>query len=256
MTEELVLTTVDAGVATVTLNRPDARNALNSALLRALPEAMAAMEADDAVDVVILTGADPAFSAGLDLRELGSSGDNIQSTNLGSRFWGAMTKPVIGAVNGPAVTGGFEMALQCDFLVASERAKFGDTHARVGVIPGGGMSVLLPQAIGVRKAKQLSLSGRFLDAHEALQWGLVTYVVPHDDLLAFTHALAADIAANDRLAVRTLLQEYTDISQTTVAEGWRIEGTRFVEFRDAHFDPAAVAARRDAVIERGRAEKG
>ena len=260
---DVVITTIDGSVATVTLNRPEARNAMNSALLRALPEAMAAVEADDAVDVVVITGADPAFCAGLDLRELGSSGANLAggsdlpaaggSGSAERGFFRAMSKPVIGAVNGPAVTGGFELALQCDFLVASERARFGDTHARVGVIPGGGMSVLLPQAVGIRKAKELSLSGRFLSAEDARQWGLVTHVVAHDELLPFTMALANDIAANDRAAVRALLAEYKQNALTTVAEGWAIESANFDAFRRT-FDPAAVEARRQAVVDRGRTE--
>ena len=255
---DLLLTEVADGVATVTLNRPEARNALSSELLRLLPQAMAALEADDAVGVVILTGADPAFSAGLDLRELGATGDNLTGAGDGAfkgpRFWPPMTKTVIGAVNGPAVTGGFEMALQCDFLVASDRARFGDTHARVGVIPGGGMSVLLPQAIGVRKAMQISLTGRFLDAREALDWGLVTHVVPHDELLPFTRGLAADIVANDPTAVALLLDEYKQAALTTVGEGWAMETANFRAFRTNGFDPAKVAARREAVIEKGRAQ--
>jgi enoyl-CoA hydratase len=162
-----------------------------------------------------------------------------------------MTKTVIGAVNGPAITGGFELALQCDFLVASERARFGDTHVKFGLIPGGGMSVLLPQAVGIRKAKQISLTGRFLDAAEALQWGLVTHVVPHDDLLPFALGLAADIAGNDRGAVAALLDEYTTSALGTVAEGWERETANFRAF-GASFDPSKVAARREAVMEKGR----
>lgn len=256
-TDDVVLTEVSDRIGVVMFNRPDARNAMNTDVLRALPRAMAAMEADDEVDVVILTGADPAFCAGLDLKELGSTGANLKGgTDSGGKwkrgFWAPMTKPVIGAVNGPAITGGFEVALQCDFLVASERARFGDTHARFGVMPGGGLSVLFPQAVGIRKAKQVSLTGRFLDADEALQWGLVTFVVPHDELLAFTRGLAADIVANDQHAVRALLAEYKQTALTTVGEGWDIETRLFDEFRTRSFDPATVAGRREAVTERGR----
>ncbi len=156
---ETVLSETSERVCTVTLNRPDARNAMNSELQRALAIALADAEADDGVDVVILTGADPAFCAGLDLRELGSTAANLvggrddQNRSPFTVLW-TMTKPVIGAINGPAVTGGFELALACDFLVASERATFGDTHARVGVTPGGGLSVFLPQTVGLRKAQR------------------------------------------------------------------------------------------------------
>ncbi|MHB8671776.1 MAG: enoyl-CoA hydratase [Acidimicrobiales bacterium] len=249
---ELVLAEVADGIATVTLNRPESRNALNSEMLASIPVVMGEMEDDDRVEVIVLTGVDPAFCSGLDLKELGSTGANLRSGFKGPGFWAPTTKPVIGAVNGPVVTGGLEMALQCDFLVASERARFGDTHARVGVIPGGGMSALLPQAVGVRKAIQMSLTGRFLEADEALRWGLVTHVVAHEDLLGFTRSLAADIAGNDPAAVRILLEEYRQGSLVTAGEAWRAETERFRAFHRSGFDPAKVASRRQAVVDRGR----
>lgn len=246
MRSELVLVDIAGGIATVTLNRPQSRNALNSELMRAVATTMAALGADDTVEVVIVTGADPAFCAGLDLKELGSSGGNL-STGEGSgrdgwarTFWPALPKPVIGAVNGAAVTGGLELALQCDFLVASERAVFGDTHAKVGVIPGGGMSILLPQRVGFAKAIQLSLTGRFLDAAEALRWGLVTHVVAHDRLLPFTQELASDIVGGDRDAVQVVLDEYRHNAFVTGGDAWDAETERFLEFRRVTFDPARV----------------
>src|SRR5215211_2796959 len=158
---ETVLSESSARVCTVTLNRPDARNAMNTELQRALAIALASAESDDGVDVVILTGVDPAFCAGLDLRELGSTAANL----VGGRddehrspftvLW-TMTKPVIGAVNGPAVTGGFELALGCDFIVASERAAFADTHVRVGVYPGP-VLLDLPRRVGIAWAREMSL---------------------------------------------------------------------------------------------------
>src|ERR671923_1231543 len=195
---ELVLSETSDRVSTLTLNRPEARNALSSELQRALAIALAAAESDDDVDAVVLTGADPAFCAGLDLRELGTTAANLvggrddENRSPFTVLW-TMTKPVIGAINGPAVTGGFELALGCDFLVASERATFGDTHARVGVTPGGGMSVFLPQTVGLRKAKEMSLTGNFIDAREAFALRLVNRVVPHDELLPTARKLAADI---------------------------------------------------------------
>src|SRR3954447_25070376 len=185
----VLLSDVADGIAVLTLNRPEKRNALNGELTAALRKGMAQADADDSVSVIVLTGADPVFCAGVDLTDIGGGAPDRFTPGTESepgRPWRRTTKPVIGAINGAAVTGGFELALQCDFLVASDRARFGDTHARVGVIPGGGWSVLLPQAVGVRKPKQLSLTSRFLDADEALRWGLVTHVVPHDELLAFT----------------------------------------------------------------------
>ena len=146
---------------------------------------------------------------------------------------------MIGAVNGAAMTGGFELALQCDFLVASDRARFADTHARVGVVPGGGMSTLLPARIGFAKAVQLSLTARPLDAQEALAWGLVTFVVPHDDLLAFTRELAAQVVATDPAARRAILRLYRQNAMTTPGDAWDNETADFVAFR-ATFDPAKV----------------
>ena len=149
---------------------------------------------------MILTGTDPAFTAGLDLKELGTDGSNLAGGTGadGSRNsdgvrgpFPTLTKPLIGAVNGVAITGGFEYALNCDFLVASEHAKFGDTHSRVGVMPGWGLTVLLPQAIGIRRAREMSFTGNFMLADEALAFGLVNHVVPHADLMPFTRAARA-----------------------------------------------------------------
>src|SRR2546423_1832625 len=182
-----------------------------------------------------------------------------RATNLGggrdarhrSPFRGlwAMTRPVIGATSGPAVTGGFELALGCDFLVASERATFGDTHARVGVTPGGGLSVFLPQTVGLRKAKEMSLTGNFIDAREALELRLVNHVVAHDELLPTARRLAADIVGNDQHAVRNLKQLYDRGSKLSVGDAIALEQERFRNFR---VDPSEIERRRTGVVERGR----
>jgi enoyl-CoA hydratase len=251
---DVVLTEISDRVATVTLNRPSARNALNSELLRALPEALNAVEADDDVDVVILTGADPAFCAGLDLRELGSSGGNLGAGATLRGPFPPMTKPVIGAVNGPAVTGGFEVALACSFLVASERARFADTHSRVGVMPGWGLTVLLPEAVGVRRARELSTTGNFLSAETALQWGLVNHVVPHEELLPFCRSLALDIAGNDQTGVRRMLETYRATTGTTIDDAWDVEASMARDWQGRSFDPTEVEKRRAAIIARGRTQ--
>ncbi|MFA5885028.1 MAG: enoyl-CoA hydratase [Acidimicrobiia bacterium] len=267
-TSELVLVATDGGVCTVTLNRPEARNALDTALHRASARALWAAELDDTVAAVVLTGADPAFCAGLDLRELGGGGENLRGGGSGPEgtpdgvpagtpdnpidaVW-KMTTPVIGAINGPAVTGGFELALGCDFLIASERAAFGDTHARVGVTPGGGMSVFLPMAVGLRKAKEMSLTGNFVDAAEALRIGLVNHVVPHEDLLPTARRLAADIAGNDPRAVRHLKALYDTNARLTVGDA--LANEREV-FRTYAVDFAEVERRRADVVERGRRQQ-
>ena len=254
--DETVLSETADRVCTVMLNRPDARNAMNSELQRTLAIALGGAEADEGVDVVILTGADPAFCAGLDLRELGTTAANL----VGGRddehrspftvLW-TMTKPVIGAINGPAVTGGFELALGCDFLIASERATFGDTHARLGVTPGGGMSVFLPQTVGLRKAKEMSLTGNFIDAREALEFRLVNHVVAHEELLPAARRLAADIAGNDQEAVQNLKQLYDRGSKVSVGEAIALEQDRFRNFR---VDPSEIERRRTTVVERGRGQ--
>ncbi|MEO1169727.1 MAG: enoyl-CoA hydratase, partial [Pseudomonadota bacterium] len=185
------------GYAILTLNRPEAMNALSAALRSELARTVLDMEADPDIRVLILTGAgERAFTAGLDLKELGSGASTIGDavdvedpvTALG-RFSG----PVIGAINGVAITGGFELALACDVLIASENARFADTHARVGIMPGWGLSQKLSRAIGISRAKELSLTGNFLSAERAERWGLVNLVVAAEVLLQKARQLAVDM---------------------------------------------------------------
>jgi enoyl-CoA hydratase len=264
---DVALLEVADRVATVTLNRPEARNALSAELRRAIPAAVAQADADPEVAVVILTGADPAFCAGLDLKELGRDGGPLQPAGTDELPAGAerafsgsrasmlpTTKPVIGAVNGVAVTGGLELALHCDFLVASERARFADTHARIGVQPAWGMTVLLPQAVGIRRAREMSTTGNFVDAATALTWGLVNHVVPHEELLPFARALAGDIASNDADTLRTLLASYDEGSRGTVADAWQVEGRAFRAWQRERMDPAEIERRRLGVVARGRTQ--
>jgi enoyl-CoA hydratase len=150
------------------------------------------------------------------------------------------------------VTGGLELALHCDFLLASERARFADTHARVGVLPGWGMTVLLPQAVGLRAARDMTTTGRFVDAAEALRLGLVTRLVPHDRLVDAAVAVGEEIATNEPAALTELLASYRYCSQVDAHAGLVHEQEVSARWRRTSFDPAAVAARRDAVIERGR----
>jgi len=252
---DLVLVETAEHIRTITLNRPGARNALNAALQSAAAEALAAAEAEPGVNVVILTGADPAFCAGLDLKELGqggpaSGGGSKFPTNPFTVLW-SMTKPVIGAINGACVTGGFELALACDFLVASERARFGDSHARVGFTPAGGMSVFLPHAVGLRKAREMSFTGNFIDAAEAHRLGLVNHVVPHGDLLLFARSIAADVASGDQDAVRAMKHIYD--------HSWRVTGDDAIAYELEIFagrtlDAATIEARRREVVDRGRSQ--
>lgn len=261
MTEQdVVLVDISDRVATITLNRPEQRNALNRYVRKALPEAITACDANDDVDVMILTGADPAFCAGVDLKEFGSGqvqqGEGFAEVGDGrTSFRGALpphTKPLIGAINGVAVTGGFEVALNCDFLIASDRARFSDTHARVGVMPGWGLTVLLAQRIGIGRAKQMSVTGNYVDAATACAWGLVNEVVPHEELLPYCRKLAADIVSNDQAGVRRMIQTYNEVTGTTIDEGWKIEARVSRDWEGAGFDPASIEARRQQVVARGR----
>ena len=259
MADDCVLLDVSERIATITLNRPEARNALSSEVLRLLPELMRQAEADADVDVMILTGTDPAFCAGLDLKELGSSAGNLGggSGADGSRNsdgvrgpFPKLTKPLIGAVNGVAITGGFELALNCDFLVASEHAKFGDTHSRVGVMPGWGLTVLLPQAIGVRRAREMSFTGNFMLADEALAFGLVNHVVPHAELIPATRRLALDIIGNDQAGRPPDPLDLRRDHDRRRPLGDR--GPRQPGLAPHHFSPDQVAARRQAIQARGQ----
>ena len=192
---------IDGPVATLTLNRPEAMNALSRAMRTALRDALVKLDADDSVRAIVLTGAGRAFCAGLDLKELGSE-DGALGSAVGTdpaanpvAAMDACKKPIIGAINGAAITGGFEVALACDVLIGSTLARFADTHARVGIMPGWGLSQKLSRAIGISRAKELSLTGNFLDAATAADWGLINRVVEPQDLLAVCQKLAADMAS-------------------------------------------------------------
>jgi enoyl-CoA hydratase len=195
--DDLVLRTDHGAVRVVTLNRPQARNALNRGLIRALYAALKVADDDASVRAVVLTGTDPAFCAGIDLKEAARDGlkyfDEFKTQSCISAV-AEMRTPIVGAINGSTFTGGLELALGCDFLIASERAVFADTHARVGILPGGGMTARLPQVVGGAMARRMSMTGEVVDAVRAERIGLVTEVVVHDGLLSRAVELAAKIA--------------------------------------------------------------
>ncbi len=256
--EDVVLVDINDAVAVVTLNRPNAMNALSRAMRQQLAAAMHRLEADDSVRVVILTGAgDRAFTAGLDLKELGEEGlaaanaegadDNpVKALEL-------LTKPCIGAINGVAITGGFEVALACDVLIASDRARFADTHARVGIMPGWGLSQKLSRLIGPYRARELSLTGNFLDATTAAAWGLVNRVVPPHELLRTAQALAADMATIDPAFAAKYKALINEGYGMTFAQGLALEAERSVA-ANAQVAPAAIEVARTAVQARGRSQ--
>jgi enoyl-CoA hydratase len=222
-------TAIDDGVAVITINRPEARNALSSALRSALHQIIEDLQHEDSAGAIVLTGADPVFSAGVDVKEMAA--DPSIARSVGPRLGPLFTsrKPLIGAINGPALTGGLELALACDWIIASDRAVFGDSHIRLGVTPGWGMSVLLSEAIGSRRAKQLLTTGERIDAVLAREWGLVNEVVPHELLLSRAIEQGKAVAASVPHAVSTILDIFREQRTATDAQLWAVEARHFID---------------------------
>jgi enoyl-CoA hydratase len=246
----------EGAIAWLTLNRPSAMNALSRALRGALARTFRALADDAEIGVVVLTGRGRAFCAGLDLKELGGeTGDGSPGALLEEQDLIAAMRayplPIIGAVNGFAITGGFELALACDVLVASSDARFADTHGRVGIVPGWGLSQLLPRRIGSSRARELSFTGNFLDAETAAAWGLVNRVVAPDELIPTCRRLAHDMLSCDRETLRGIKRVYDEGAATTLGEGLRIEARVSVDHAK-RVAPGQVAARRRDVQRRGR----
>ena len=237
-------------IAKITLNRPNAMNAMNSLLKQELAVALDEVEHDEGIDVVILTGAGRAFCAGLDLKETGQSLEIITFPGVWDRIRN-FDKPTIAAVNGYAITGGFEIALSCDIILASENAMFADTHARVGIFPGGGITQLLPRLVGIKKAKELSFTGNYMNAQEALQFGLVNRVVPPEKLEQAAEALAKDIMSNDQVAVRKIKKIIDRGEGMPIESAITLEQFEHLLFHQTH-TAAEVERRRKGVVERGR----
>ena len=257
MAEDILLVDVADGVATVTLNRPQAMNALSRALRAAIVATFRRLADDAAVEVIILTGSGRAFCAGLDLKELGGESgdaDDTESAVAGGDVVGAVQgcgKPVIGAINGFAITGGFELALACDVLIAARGARFADTHARVGIMPGWGLSQKLSRTIGIYRAKELSLTGNYLSAEQAEAWGLVNRVVEPEALLPTCRALAADMRSCEPDVMRAYKRVIDAGYAETFGRGLVLEG----EASRAHarsLTSEVLAARRAGVQSRGR----
>jgi enoyl-CoA hydratase len=237
----LIDVTISDGVAVVTLNRPEARNALSRALLTQLHGAIDGFQKDDSVAAIVLTGAGPVFSAGIDVKEIAAEPSIARTIGprLGPLF--NSRKPIIGAVNGPALTGGLELALACDWIIASDRASFGDSHTRLGVSPGWGMTVLLSEAVGTRRARQLLTTGERIDATVAREWGLINEVVPHDDFLVRAIEQGGAVASNSQHAVSTLLETISEQRSASDASLWAVEARRFIDPTGIGLSPAQKA---------------
>lgn len=243
-------------MAIITLNRPEVLNAFNTEMSLAVSALLKDLDKDEEIDVIIVTGAgNKAFCAGRDLKELATTdgmvgrGDDSVITILRN-----VETPTIAAVNGFAITGGFEIALSCDIIIASENARFADTHARVGLMPGGGMSQILPRLVGIKKAKEISFTGNFISAQEALQFGLVNRVVPLADLRPTAEKLAQDIISSQQWVVREMKKLIDKGEGMTLEDALRME--HYVQFRNLNkMGPEAVQKSRGDVFERGRKQK-
>ncbi len=257
MADPVILVEKQGETALVTLNRPHAMNALSRELRAAIAETFEQLESDPAVRVVILTGAGKAFCAGLDLKELGQGRDTVQGTvetkdpvRSIARFSG----PIIGAINGVAITGGFELALACDVLICSSEARFADTHGRVGILPGWGLSQRLSRAIGIYRAKELSLTGNFLTAQQACGWGLANRVVDPAELIPTCRRLADDMLTLVPEALsgykRLIDQGYAESFGDALKTELKVSGAVNKSVRSAD-----IEARREAIRQRGQAQK-
>lgn len=256
----LVLRDDDGAITVLTMNRPLAMNALSRALRTELAEAITAADADPAIKVIILTGAGRrAFTAGLDLKELGSNPAALGAANPTSAVGdpvlslNACKKPVIGAINGVAITGGFELALACDVLIALSEARFADTHARVGILPGWGLSQKLSRLIGIYRAKELSLTGNFLDAETALAWGLVNRVVAPKALLPAAKDLAAAMASIPPETLQAYKRLIDEGFAVAAGEALKLEA-EFTRARNRQVKPEEIEARRAGIQARGRGQ--
>ena len=253
-----ILVAITDSVATITLNRPAQMNALSASLRTALSATFADLAENDGIKIAILTGAgDRAFCAGLDLKELGTSSASptaiIEGADDPVATLNRFRKPIIGAINGVAITGGFEVALACDVLLASANARFADTHGRVGILPGWGLSQKLSRLIGISRAKELSLTGNFIDAETAAAWGLVNRVLPPDHLLPAAQKLAADMAqmpTDMLIAYKNLIDDGYGLP---FKDALALETTRG-SAHNATVSAADIEARRAAVQARGRSQ--
>ena len=254
MSEDILKVERDGPVAIVTLNRPDALNALSRALRAAIVKAFADLAEDPDVRAVVLTGEGRAFTAGVDLKEAGQTGFALGADG-GSidlqQGLAAFPWPIIGAINGFAITGGFELALMCDVLLASENAKFADTHARVGIMPGWGLSQKLSRLIGSSRAKELSFTGNFIDAEQAERWGLVNSVHKADELLPAAIKLGHDMASCNPDLLRNYKSVIDEGFAMAYGDALKMEVKRSAEHAKSVTADSVEEARK-AVTARGR----
>lgn len=256
MTDQIVTIERRDAVALVTMNRPDALNALSRALRAEIVKTFDTLAKDDTIRAVVLTGSGRAFTAGVDLKEAGETGFALGADGGDidiARALAAYPWPIIGAINGFAITGGFELALMCDVLLASENAKFADTHARVGIMPGWGLSQKLSRLIGTSRAKELSFTGNFLDAATASAWGLVNRVYAADELVPAAMKLAADMCSCDPALLKGYKAVIDDGLAIEFGKALEMEIERSAEHA-ASVSAASIEEARKQVTARGRGQ--
>jgi enoyl-CoA hydratase len=231
MAYETIIVEVEDHVAIITLNRPDAMNALNSQLLRELSEALREADGNEKVRCIILTGSSKAFAAGADIKEM--SEKNFVDMFLSDFFAkehdviAGVRKPVIAAVAGYALGGGCELAMMCDFIIAADTAKFGQPEINLGVVAGIGGTQRLTRFVGKSKSMDMHLTGRFMDAEEAERSGLVSRVVPAKNLMAEAESAAAKIAEKSMLTAMAVKESVNRAYETTLSEGLLFERRLF-----------------------------
>ena len=237
MSYATVISEIEQGVGIITLNRPEALNALSEQLMLDVIEVLTQYEADDSVGAILLTGSEKAFAAGADIKEMV---DQTYLNAMSCQFLGGWDriaqcrKPIIAAVSGYALGGGCEIAMMCDFILAAENAKFGQPEVKIGTMPGLGGTQRLVQAVGKAKAMELCLTGRMMDAAEAERSGLVSRVLPVDQLLAEAKAVAKSIAAQSKPAV-ALIKETINASQNmSLQQGISAERRAFYSLFGTH----------------------
>jgi enoyl-CoA hydratase len=244
----------DGHVAILTLNRPDQLNALSAELRRALVTAIADLDADDEIGAMVLTGAGTrAFTAGFDLKEADSRGtqQDVDAENPVLAIEACRT-PIIVATRGYCITGGMEIMLACDVVYADRTTKFADTHVRVGLLPGWGLSQRLARQIGIQRAKEISLSGNFVDAERAFEIGLINRVLDPEELMPAALQLAHDFADGNRAIVRTYKQLIDDGSRLGLVEGLAHEAAVSTAFAQT-LTPGYLEEKQASASERARA---
>ena len=258
MNEQDLVVEHEEGYVVITLNRPDVMNALSPALMRRLCDTFRELQADAAVRAVILTGAGRAFCAGLDLKALSANESGLEAFAIHGecdiyRALGDFDRPIIVAVNGVAATGGFELALMGDILVAAPEARFADTHCRVGLAPGWGLSQKLARIIGPSRAREAHFTGNFISSEQAAEWGLVSRVVPADQLLDECRKIAADIVSCVPETVVVYKQLVNDGLDMDMGAALNME-RRMMKHANKGVSGDAIGARRAGVQRRGKGQ--